>query len=164
MEVQVIDNFLPECEFKYLESFILSERFPWYFYNGIVDLNDGKYQFTHGFMKNTVPREPDINFNVIEPCVKKLGCKTIYRIKANLVPKTFFHRRSCYHTDLIDGPQHSTTAIFYVNTCNGYTKFKKGGKVKSVANRMVIFDHAIEHAGVSCTDQQRRVVINFNYQ
>ena len=70
MEVQVIDNFLPEDEFKHIESFILSERFPWYFYDGIVDLNDGKYQFTHGFMKNQyakVPNEPDINFPVVEP-------------------------------------------------------------------------------------------------
>jgi len=168
MEVQVIDNFLPEDEFKHIESFILSERFPWYFYDGIVDLNDGKYQFTHGFMKNQyakVPNEPDINFPVVEPCLKKLGCKTIYRIKANLVPKTFFHRRSVYHNDL-EGSDLSSqlkTAIFYINTCNGWTQFKKGGKVKSVANRIVIFDHILFHAGVTCTDEKRRVVVNFNY-
>ena len=50
-----------------------------------------------------------------------------------------------------------------LNTCNGYTKFKKSGKVKSVANRMVIFDSNLEHQGVTCTDKKRRVVINFNY-
>ena len=57
----------------------------------------------------------------------------------------------------------STTAILYINTNNGYTKFKKGGKVKSVANRMLIFDSQLEHAGVTCTDALRRVVVNFNY-
>ena len=50
-----------------------------------------------------------------------------------------------------------------MNTCNGYTKLKKGGKVKSVANRMLIFDSDLEHAGFTCTDEQNRVVVNFNY-
>ena len=31
-------------------------------------------------------------------------------------------------------------AIFSLNTCDGYTKFKDGTKVESVANRIVIFD------------------------
>ena len=29
------------------------------------------------------------------------------------------------------------TSIYYVNSNNGFTRFKGGGKVKSVANRMV---------------------------
>ena len=45
----------------------------------------------------------------------------------------------------------------------GWTQFKKGGKVKSVANRMVIFDNNLLHAGVTCTDEKCRVVMNFNY-
>jgi len=50
-----------------------------------------------------------------------------------------------------------------LNTCNGWTKFKKGGKVDCVANRVVIFNSNLEHAGITCTDQKRKVVINFNY-
>ena len=58
-----------------------------------------------------------------------------------------------------------TTAIFYLNTCNGYTKFRKSGKkIKTVANRMVIFDSNLEHAAFSQTDEKVRVVINFNYE
>ena len=168
MDLEVIDNFLPEGEFKSIQSFILSENFPWYFYDCIVDYNDGQYKFCHGFMKNQydskVQNEPDINFPVIEPCLNRLRSRILYRIKANLVPKTLFHRRSGYHTDLNDAPRKTRTAIFYINTCNGWTQFKKGGKVKSIANRIVIFDHKLSHAGVTCTDEKRRVVVNFNYE
>ena len=58
----------------------------------------------------------------------------------------------------------SLTAIYYINTCNGYTEFKTGEKVKSVSNRMVIFDSELEHQGVTATDDKRRVLINFNYK
>ena len=55
------------------------------------------------------------------------------------------------------------TAILYINTNNGWTRFKKGARVKSIANRIVIFDSNLEHSGVTCTDEKRRVVMNFNY-
>ena len=73
--------------------------------------------------------------------------------------KTIFNRSSGWHHDL----DNMTTAVLYMNTCNGWTQFKKGGKVKSVANRMVIFDNNLLHAGVTCTDEKRRIVVNFNY-
>ena len=90
-----------------------------------------------------------------------LQASKVYRVKVNTRPKTLFHRGCAgYHTDLT-GSTH--TSIFYMNTNNGYTKFKKGGKVKSVENRMVVFPADLEHQGFTCTDKQRRVLINFNF-
>ena len=57
-----------------------------------------------------------------------------------------------------------TTSILYLNTNNGWTAIKGYGKVENVANRMVIFDSNLQHTGVTCTDQNRRVMINFNYE
>ena len=37
-------------------------------------------------------------------------------------------------------------------------------KIKTVANRLVIFDPELEHAAFSLTDEKSRVVINFNYE
>ena len=97
-----------------------------------------------------------------------MGVKRLDRIKINLNPKTVFHRKSGFHTDQRSVSEgfglHQKTAIFYINTNNGWTEFKKGGRVKSVANRAVIFDSNLEHRGVSCTDAKRRVLINFNYE
>jgi hypothetical protein len=65
------------------------------------------------------------------------------------------------HTDMaVPG---SLTAIYYVNDNNGSTKFEDGDSIDSVANRLVIFPSNLRHSGTRCTDQQRRIVINFNY-
>ena len=57
----------------------------------------------------------------------------------------------------------SLTAIFYINTNNGYTYFEDGQKIESIENRMVMFPSNIPHAGATCTDEDRRVVLNLNY-
>jgi hypothetical protein len=58
----------------------------------------------------------------------------------------------------------SKTAIFYLNTNDGYTIFEKDGeKIDSLENRMLIFDSSERHSGTNCTDQKYRAVINFNF-
>ena len=163
--MQVIDNFLPEYQFRQISNVILGNQFSWHFFEGIVGPNDGRYQFTHaifdlrhgGILSDYYPL-----FDIVQ---QQLRVSRLDRIKLNLNPKTVFHRKGGYHTDLpkSNQPQHQKTAVLYLNTNNGWTEFKKGGKVKSVANRIVIFDSNIEHQGVTCTDEKRRIVINFNY-
>ena len=55
------------------------------------------------------------------------------------------------------------TAIFYCNTNDGYSLFKDGTKVKSIKNRIVIFNNDIYHTGTTCTNEKIRSVINFNF-
>ena len=55
------------------------------------------------------------------------------------------------------------TSIFYVNTNNGYTELETGEKIESVANRLVTYPLNMKHSGVTQTDTQQRVLINFNY-
>ena len=162
--MQVIDNFLPEYQFKQLSNVILSDYFPWYWNDGVVrghgDVNNSKsYQFTHRIFDGANGGIISDDYSLFDLVQQKLGVSRLYRIKANLNPKTFFHRKGGFHIDF----PHMKTSIFYINTNNGWTEFKKGGKVKSVANRIVIFDSNLEHTGVTCTDEKRRVVINFNY-
>ena len=56
-----------------------------------------------------------------------------------------------------------TTAIYYVNTCDGFTEFEDGTKTEAVANRLVKFPSNLKHRGVSQTDTRFKCVINFNY-
>ena len=160
-KVEVIDNFLSQYHFDSLYSYFMGSNMHWFYRDGIVEEGDGGFQFTAAIFVEGTKFDP---FSFIEPCINRLGCNVLHRIKANLRPRTLIHRRSQYHTDVSEASDNLKTAIYYINTCNGYTKFKKGGKVKSVANRMVIFNHNMEHTGVSCTDKKRRVVINFNYE
>ena len=159
--MQIIDNFLSDYDFISLSHIVLGKHFPWYYNDYTIDPEDNYdwYQLIHNFY--TLKQGEGGTFNILNPLVQKLvGGKSLVRIKGNLNPKTLFHRNTGWHYDYAN----MTTAIFYLNTCNGWTQFKKGGKVKCVANRAVIFDSNLEHAGITCTDQKRKVVINFNYE
>ena len=147
---------------------ILSDYFPWYWNDGVVrghgDVNNSKsYQFTHRIFDLTDRGILSDDYSVCDTLQQRLAVRKLDRIKMNLTPRTFFHRKGGMHIDLIGQSSPQKTAVFYVNTNNGWTEFKKGGKVKSVANRMVIFDSKLYHEGYSCTDQKRRVVMNFNW-
>ena len=159
MDLQVIDNFLGDYQFKQLESFLFRKEFTWYYNDNIIS-GDNRYQFTHMLYDSELGVTSG-GYEMMYGCLNKLNVKKLIRIKANLRPQTLFHRSGGYHIDT----ENVTTAILYLNTCNGYTRFKKGGKVvKSVANRLVKFDSNLEHTGVSCTDEKTRVLINFNYE
>ena len=162
--IDVIDNFLPEYQFKQLQSVILSTDFSWYWNDNIIVSKPKTYQFTHGiyiFDNNT--RLVSKYYSLFDIVQQKLRVSRLDRIKSNLNPRTFFHRNGGYHVDMLEDGKHEKTAVLYLNTNNGWTEFKKGGKVKSVANRIVIFDSNLEHTGVTCTNEKRRVIVNFNY-
>lgn len=165
--MEIIDNFLTETQFSTLQEIMLQDWFPWYFCEGIVknpeneyELHD--YQFTHTFIRN---KKVNSDWLVhLEPILAKIQPKEVLRIKANFQPVTKEKQQSKFHIDYEDKNIIATTAIFYLNTNNGYTIFKDGTKVESIANRLLTFDKNTSHAGVSCTDKPFRCLINFNYK
>ena len=163
--MKIIDNFLPDYYFRSLSNNILGDKFQWYFNDFVVSKGDSLYQFTHRIYNIRYGGVISEYYSLFDAVQQKLRVSRLHRIKLNLNPKTVFHRKGGYHTDLPKSNQlqHQKTAVLYINTNNGWTQFKKGGRVKSVANRIVIFDSNLEHTGVTCTDEKRRVVINFNY-
>jgi hypothetical protein len=162
--IEVIDNFLEEEHFQQLKSVLMAKEgvFPWY-YNQTVNTPDDTglyhYQFVHLFYHEMEPKSDFIKLLV--PFLKKLNIRSAIRIKANLLVNTPEHVEHGYHTD-VDFP-NSKTAIFYLNSNNGYTKFDDGTIVNSVSNRVAIFNSNISHTGSTCTDKQVRIIINFNY-
>ncbi len=100
--------------------------------------------------------------DLIVPVLKKLNAVAISEVRANLILKEDNSYQSEFH---VDRPYECKTAILYINTCNGYTLLHKDKKIKinSEENKILIFNSQISHAGVSQTDVDRRIVINFNY-
>ena len=165
--MKVIDNFLPSYNFKQIESSLLGTNFSWYYNDEMLPENHPQYnpnlfQFTHTFHAKYPPWNGKTSsfYPLLEICQSQLGVKDLHRIKANLNPRTMFHKHGGYHSDL----PNVTTAIFYVNSNNGWTQFKSGGRVKCVKNRVVIFDSNLEHEGVTSNNEKVKVVINFNYE
>tara|TARA_B100000029_G_C17257360_1_gene845062 strand:- start:74 stop:571 length:498 start_codon:yes stop_codon:yes gene_type:complete len=163
--MKIVDNFLSPSQFEKIQSIMMGTQFPWYFNNSMDNRGDERYQFTHTFYRFE-RKESSYLYPTIHDCLRELRPKKLYRIKSNLNPQSPSHERGDYHRDFFKRKHgfDCTTSILYINTNNGWTQFKNGDKVDCVENRMVIFDSNQEHQGVSCTDQKRKVVINFNYE
>ena len=113
----------------------------------------------HTFYENYNPNSN--YFNLLLPIIEKLKCKSLIKIKINSTNYSTKLFEGSYHTDT---KYDCTTAVYYLNTNNGYTKFKKNNKIiKSIENRMVIFNSNLEHLGTNTTNTKRRLVLNFNY-
>jgi hypothetical protein len=165
LDYSVIDNFLPSDEFEKLSKLMPGTYdFPW-FYNPFIatrDPNEFGFQFTHLFYSNEYGGITSEYFNNMLALINKMEAKQIHKIKANLSGRTPTHEEGGWHVDnAVDRP--CRTAILYLNTNNGYTKFEDGTIVESVANRYVEFDSTIPHTSVSHTDQKIRCLINFNF-
>ena len=169
MIVDVKDNFFQPYKFNKIKTLMCGKSFPWFFNDGVNALAEPhNFQFTHLLCIDdgiNQTRESLMWENFRDIFMARMKIKKVYRIKANLTTKTVFHKGAGYHLDYNknEHPGNLITSILYMNTNNGYTKFKKGGKVKSVANRMVTFDSNLEHDGYTCTNEERRIVVNFNY-
>jgi len=160
--MNIYKNFLPKDIFKTLKDTMMGYYFPWYF-NSFVNRKgekEGNFQFTFTFIRNGKEECWGEWIDIMRPVLKHIKHKKMDRVKANLLTKTDKIIEHKFHIDQPIG----TTGILYLDNSNGYTKFKNGKKVKSEENKYVEFDSSLKHTGSTCTDEQRRVVINFNYQ
>ena len=168
--MEILDDFLDQKEFNEIQTLMMSPEFPWFFAGAIdteTEADEGidKFQLTHMFHFDFSPQS--LFCEKMRTILVALNPLSIWRIKANLLTRTHDIVENTFHIDIEDLSEEKlkqwTTAIFYVNTNNGYTKFEDGTKVESVANRMVIFPANLKHTGTSCTDDKARIVINFDY-
>jgi len=163
--VEIIDNVLGDIDLNYILNKVESCRFPWY-WSSILDDNlftaNPLYNYQLGHILFSDGKIASNDFNILLPLLDLLDIRTIHRIKINANPMTSTIIEHGYHVDN-DNP-NSKTSIFYVNTNDGYTKFKETNQiVSSVKNRLITFDTHLSHTGTTCTDQPRRIVININY-
>jgi|TARA_B110000977_G_scaffold121000_1_gene155669 hypothetical protein len=170
MNIRIIDNFLDLQTFENIQSLLTGAWFPWFFNDKIVgenetpnpivnDIDIFDFQFTHTFFQEN---DESVSFKHIKPLFDKIDPKKLLRVKANLLTPALEQIQTPFHTDLED-TTGVKTAIFYVNTNNGFTVFEDGTRISSIENRLIIFDGNILHAGTNCTNQKNRCVININF-
>jgi hypothetical protein len=163
-DYEIIDNFLEIDDFNRIKDILMGQYFPWYFNDFVLDEEDKKikqYQLVHNFYNNYT--QTSNYLEVLEPIISKIKPLELLRIKANLNPIAENQIEHGYHVDYENSLSNQKTAVFYINTNNGYTLFEDGTKVESVENRFVSFKTSINHTGSTCTNENRRVLINFNY-
>ena len=161
--MKIYKNFLPKKDFKRIKEHIMGVNMPWYWSNGVLHPFKqepiSNFQFVYVFIIYSRQNcHPDMIY-LLNPIISKLEFKQMRKIKANVVTRTSKIMEHGMHSDKKVGK----TGIFYFNTCNGYTKFEDGTKIISEENKYIEFISKLKHTGSSCTDERRRVVINFNY-
>lgn len=168
LNYEVIDNFLPQEISDNIKDYMIGRgaKFPWYYNVSVTMPEDTEYslhhhQFTHNFYKDLKPWSSELF--LVEPLLDIIRPRALDRIKANLNPITSETIEYPWHVDYDGKNPYARTAIYYVNTNNGVTKFEDGTEIESVQNRMLIFNQNIRHTGTTCTDTKVRCLINFNY-
>ena len=170
-EHKIIDNFLPLDVFDKLKTFLLPvdhkkgvEQMPWYYVPDPLSniINHTKVDWRLFYLVHMVYENTIISpvYEQIEPITKLIGIGKLTRIKINMYPNTQSIQE---HGMDVDYPWQHKTALFSINTCDGYTKLEDGTKIDSVANRMLLLDASKLHAPSTTTNQPVRMNINFNY-
>ena len=162
--MKIIDKFLDTNDFIDLKNTLTSDKFPWYLNHGVSYAGDDSgILFTHLVYKDN---EFNSSFTLggLDIFKEKLGIVSLVRAKFNLLHRTDDIIEHQPHIDIPNPPDNLKTAILYLNTNNGYTKFEDGNKVLSEENRLVIFDGKLKHWGStnSCSEPYR-IVFNLNY-
>lgn len=160
--MNVIDDFLSQDELLEVQSLLTANTFPWFLGKPTTDeLTESRYDlhFSHVFYSNFSVNSEYVG--VLEPFLRRIDPIALIRVKANLTMNTETIVENGFHVDVDN--KKCTTAVFYVNSNDGYTTFVDGEKIQSVENRMLVFNSQAKHSGTTTTDQPFRIVINFNY-
>lgn len=170
-EIQIFENWLPQPYFDEIKYKVINPEFNWNFndisvYPSEKEINDpSEYQFNHVIYANSKPICME-TYNLFSQFIRSLGANILLKLKLNLNPYTSTIREKAFHTDI---PILTTknikynTGILYLNTNNGFTKFKSGETISSIENRFIVFDGDVPHCGSSCTDKKSRIVLNVNW-
>ena len=170
MDVNVIDDFLPQEDFEEVRDLIVFNwDFDWYFQKEVnaagTDCTKDFWNWygTHTFYVNDFPESKNypILYNKFIPCFKEMGIfRSLIRIKGNFYPHTETLKEHAPH---VDYDFSHVGALYSLNTCDGFTKFYDGTKVESIANRIVFFDASKFHHSTTTSNAKLRYNINFNF-
>ena len=178
-DIKIEDDYLTSYELKQVQDLFAPTgpenkiqnkigNIPWI----LSSVTEGSYDYQ---LTNVFYRSPDAEIgpepvsslqnNFLFPIFfAKMDPTCLLRVKGNLQMRTSEIKENGFHWDYpADKYAGAKTSIFYINSNDGYTEFKDGTRIESVANRLVTFPLHMEHRGTTCTDKPFRMVINFNY-
>lgn len=187
--INVIDDFLPEDEFKKLQTAMLGPDFPWYFIPS-VSRPSGSYipagsmetlGFFHTFY-SSIDNKKSYTINIVSSLLDKIndyknGQIDFVRVRAGLkIQKKGFTDQN-YNVPHVDYQFPHMSVIYYVNESDGDTwmfneEFKQfpepdvftvKQRITPKPNRLIIFDGLCYHTASNPINSDSRIIININY-
>lgn len=167
-KIKIYDNLIDLEYLKVLYETFTSVDFQWFLNKKTTHYqDDNDFMFGHIFYADGLVNSDYYNLliNLQNAVVSKSNHKKLMRIKANLyvnLGKNITHRK---HTDYPNVDSY-TTCVYNLTTCNGGTVFYLDDEeynVKSEQNSLIVFDGNIEHSGITQSDKDFRLLINFDF-
>ena len=158
VDYKIEENFLDKEAFKFMREQFLGQSVPWFYQTNVVEEDvDNDFYLAHQIYSAQTWHS---NVQLVAPLLEALDVKALVRIKANLYPRS---ENLIVHKNHVDAKFSHTSALLYINTCNGYTQLEDGTKIESVANRLLIIDGSKPHCSTNCTDEPARVNVGVNF-
>jgi len=157
---KIKNNFFKKDQYDKIKKLVFDPDFAWYVQHGVSNIKNDDFFFTHTLFREDLGINSGYYSDIVEPFIKKLKLKKVFRVKLNLYTKTDKKVVHGYHVDRHD--KHGVV-LFFLNENNGQTIFRNR-KVKSEDNTAVIFDGSLEHTSTTCTDKHYRITLNINYE
>tara|TARA_R110002020_G_scaffold52204_2_gene147006 strand:- start:554 stop:1033 length:480 start_codon:yes stop_codon:yes gene_type:complete len=158
--LKIKNNFLPVKEFNDLKKLVFSNEFGWFYRQHQVEEYKDQPYLCHSVISHGIVNSPfyESHFKCL---LRELNANICSEIRVNLMVRDIERYKSAYHKDR---PYECKTAIFYINSNDGYTQFKKTNKkVLSEENKILIFNSQEQHRAVSPINIFARCVVNINY-
>ena len=160
---EIIDNFLSKEDHYRIKKDLENRNFEWYFSpkSGHPEEHEELYnwQYFHTMYYHQGGYKSRL-FPIVQPLITKLKPMILIRIKVNA---TMYDKKIIEYPIHVDTNIKCKTGIYIIDTSDGYTYFKDGQRIDSIANRFIAFDSHHEHAGTNLTSAKRRIVVNINY-
>tara|TARA_Y100001951_G_C11198681_1_gene215832 strand:- start:119 stop:607 length:489 start_codon:yes stop_codon:yes gene_type:complete len=161
--MRVVKNFLEEDYFNKLKAAFVDHNpdLPFYIQQRVVDetgtIHKKHFYFTHLLFNYSIKSD---YYNLVKPLIWDiLKAKALIRVKLNLYPRT---DTLLHHYPHDDHPFKHNALVLSLNTCDGGTRIGKKF-IPSIANQALFFDGSVMHNSTTCTNQQARLNLNFNY-
>tara|TARA_R100001086_G_scaffold139079_1_gene72916 strand:- start:113 stop:598 length:486 start_codon:yes stop_codon:yes gene_type:complete len=160
--MRVVKNYLNKEYFNKLKATFADPHpdLPFYIQRRVAHptgaIDKQHFYFTHLLFNNSIKSD---YYTLLKPFLEKLKIKALMRVKVNLFPRT---DTLLHHHPHYDYPFKHKALVFSLNTCDGGTRIGKKF-IPSIENQAFFFDASNSHNSTTCTDQQARINLNFNY-
>ena len=130
---------------------------------------DERENYQEGYILYCNGEYNSAELNLILPILKKLQATVLLKAKINKTVARQSNLLVGWHTDTTEdhwaADKNPMTAIFYINTNDGYTIIDDEDQkiINCIENRIVIFDSHLKHTGVTCSNTSNKLLININY-
>lgn len=154
MNHKIIDNFLDNDVFSKLFIYLTTPQATAWYQND----NLGTINFSHLLFSNM--RINSEKFELIRPLIEKLQVKALLRASAYLYFQTakIEKIKPILHYDF-----DHMSAIFFLNTNNGYIMLDDKNKIQAVENRVVVYPTKSLTLITNCTNNLHNATIELDY-